>query len=86
MAGTGLDTHAVRLASQPWLSRLKLLELDSNNIDDTGARALAESPYLDHIDRLNLLDDIVHGDVGETTLSPNDKRFLKQRFGMRVLL
>jgi uncharacterized protein (TIGR02996 family) len=83
MDGIGIGDWVVRLAAEPWLERLKILDLDSNNISDAGARALAESTYLEHIERLNLLDNIVHDD-GETTLSPAVKRLLKRRFGERV--
>jgi uncharacterized protein (TIGR02996 family) len=85
MDGIGIGDWVVRLAAEPWLERLKILDLDSNNVSDVGARALAESPYLEHIERLNLLDNIVHDD-GETTLSPAVKRLLKRRFGKRVLV
>jgi uncharacterized protein (TIGR02996 family) len=86
VAGTGLGEHAVRLAAEDWLARLRVLELDSNSISDAGARALAESPHLEDIERLNLMDNIVHDDDGETPLSDEMKRLLKRRFGKRVLL
>lgn len=84
--GIGLGEHAVDLAAQPWLSRLKVLNLNSNNISDRGARALAYSPHLEHIEQLDLRDSIVFDDDGETRLGPEVKSLLKQRFGKRVLL
>ena len=86
MDGIGIGDWVVRLAAEPWLGRLKILDLDSNNIGDRGARALAESPHLENVERLNLLDNIVHGDDGETRFSPAVKRQLKRRFDKRVLL
>ncbi|MEO2092199.1 MAG: hypothetical protein ABGY75_22310, partial [Gemmataceae bacterium] len=85
-AGMGLSEHVVELAAQPWLSRLKVLNLNSNSINDRGARALAYSPHLEHIERLNLIGNVVINDGGKTRLSPEVKRLLKQRFGERVLL
>ncbi len=76
------------LAEQPWLRRLKVLDLSGNRVANEGARALTESPHLTQIEQLDLrnlgLIDLETG--ADLRLSPEVKQLLKQRFGERVLL
>ncbi len=83
MAGTGLGWHLVSFATEPWLKRLRVLGLGTNDIGEVAARALVESPHLQNIERLDLLNSVYDGDV---PISYEAKWQLKQRFGERVLV
>jgi Leucine Rich repeat len=48
------DDLAKHLAAQPWLGKLKTLDLSMGTIGDEGARALCESPYLAGLESLDL--------------------------------
>ena len=82
-----LDPVIQRLASQPWMSRITRLGLHRNHAGDVGGRALAESPHLEQIEHLDLLDnDGFDPEVGSAPMSDEVKQLLKRRFGKRVLL
>ena len=75
------------LAAQPWLGRLKVLDLHRNHAGDAGGRALAESPHLDHVEKLDLRNnDGFDEETGATPMGDAVKRLLKRRFGKRVLV
>lgn len=48
------DALAVHLASQPWLGKLKTLDLSMGTIGDVGAQALCESPHIAGLGTLDL--------------------------------
>lgn len=48
------DDLAKHLAAQPWLGKLKTLDLSMGTIGDAGAQALCESPYLGTLETLDL--------------------------------
>jgi uncharacterized protein (TIGR02996 family) len=63
-----------RLLALPYLSRLRVLNLKNNTIDDARAKFLAQSSNLDQLTRLNLCYPI----------SPEGQGILRARFGTRV--
>lgn len=48
------DALAIHLAAQPWLGKLKTLDLSMGIIGDEGAQALCESPYIAGLETLDL--------------------------------
>ncbi len=48
------DALAVHLAAQPWLGKLKTLDLSMGTIGDVGAQALCESPHITGLETLDL--------------------------------
>ena len=58
----------VALASLPYLSELKHLELHDNNLGPAGARALASSPYLSQLTYIGLSYNEI-GDEGAQALA-----------------
>lgn len=82
------ESIIVELASQPWLSRIRRLDLHRNHAGDIGGRALAESPHLENIEHLDLRNnDGFDPETGASSpMSDTVKRLLKRRFGKRVLL
>jgi hypothetical protein len=77
------DQGAQRLARSPSLARLGELRLgrwyyQDAPLGDPAARALAESPYLDNIQRLEL---VRFHDVADDSVAA-----LRQRFGERIIL
>lgn len=67
------------LVGQPWVSRLRKLDLSGNEIGEAGVRALCASKRLANLEELDLRDNI-------SELPAAAKRELKARFGKRVLL
>jgi uncharacterized protein (TIGR02996 family) len=89
LSGMGLrcgDLSA--LTAQPWVSRLRVLDLSKNQLAEHGCRALCESKYLANLERLDVSGN-EHSDDQLGTfepLSPATKRALKKHFGKRVVL
>lgn len=79
------------LAGQTWVGKLKDLDLSRNQIDDDGGRALAESPHLENIERLDMRFNREPSSPRVFSIAPplighEVQQLLKQRFGERVLL
>lgn len=56
------DALASHLAAQPWLGKLKLLDLSMGTIGDAGAQALCESPHLAGLGTLDLSHHYIGAD------------------------
>ena len=56
------DALAAHLAAQPWLGKLKLLDLSMGTIGDAGAQALCESPHLAGLGTLDLSHHYIGAD------------------------
>jgi uncharacterized protein (TIGR02996 family) len=73
-----LSSAAVEvLANAGTLAGLTDLDLSNNSLDDSAAAALAASPYLGRLERLNLTWN---------TIGPEGQALLQARFGDRVIL
>ncbi len=66
-------------ATQPWVARLRKLDLSANEFGDRGCRALRVSKRLANLEELDLRENLIE-------LPAATKRELKARFGKRVLL
>ncbi len=71
------DRGAAALAEVPWARGLKVLWL-ANQMGNAGAEALARSPHLENLERLELKDN--------HRLTTRGARALRKRFGKRVVL
>jgi hypothetical protein len=63
------------LANGSVVTNVRWLELRANGITDQGAVALAESPHLGNVQRLNLTDN---------RIGPRGREALARRFGDRA--
>ncbi len=76
------------LTAQPWVSRLRVLDLSGNQLAEHGCRALCDSKYLTNLESLDVSDN-EHADHELGTfepLEPATKKMLKKRFGKKVKL
>lgn len=58
LTGVLTDNDAMLLARSPGIANLRLLRLGGNHIGDAGLRALAASPYLKNLQRLDITDPV----------------------------
>jgi uncharacterized protein (TIGR02996 family) len=84
VVGVGLmhDAGAIALASCPGLEVLQTLELHDHAIDAEGFRALAESPRLTRLTRL----DLRSAGHSHIYVPPRTRAFLEERFGAALIL
>ena len=70
------DAEVEQLTQEPHLASVQELDLTDNAITDAGAFALADSPYLTHVQVLTLFGN---------PFGVDGRRRLRERFGARVL-
>ncbi len=82
------DGDVVGLVGQPWVSRLRVLDLSGNELGEIGYRALCESKHLAKLEQLILTGNTSydHRTRTDVPLSAAVKRMLTKRFGKGVVL
>lgn len=68
LRGVLTDNDAMTLARSPSIANLRVLRLGGNHIGDAGLRALAASPYLKNLRKLDVTDPRPEVDVREAVL------------------
>ena len=71
--------HTSPFVGHPWIARLQTLDLSQNFIHADGGQAIADSPHLDGIMNLDLLDNPLAASLAVASA-------LRQRFGSRVCM
>ena len=78
----------IAMTAQPWVSRLRVLDLSGNHLAEHGCRALCDSKHLTNLERLDVSENEHSNNESGTfePLAPATKKMLKARFGKRVKL